>query len=177
MKEFEWFEWFEWFGPSPIEPFNPGASCATDKWEQVYFRGEGYSYITGVKITSEMWNPGSAGTYESIFKAWSQNYRFATACANYCNCSHFGADGESYNNKKIYYMSAESDSTTSTRSGICDPGRAGVEVGDQQTSNGSFSAVSKPIFASRCSLESFRRDIQYLHAYLERKEPKLKIRE
>ena len=25
MKEFEWFEWFEWFGPSPIEPFNPGA--------------------------------------------------------------------------------------------------------------------------------------------------------
>ena len=27
LKEFEWFEWFEWFGPSPIEPFNSGASC------------------------------------------------------------------------------------------------------------------------------------------------------
>ena len=25
LKEFERFEWFEWFGPSPIEPFNPGA--------------------------------------------------------------------------------------------------------------------------------------------------------
>ena len=38
-----------------------------------------------------------------------------------------------------------------------------VVVRSQQTSNGSFSAVSKPIFASKHSLESSRRDLQDLH--------------
>ena len=48
------------------------------------------------------------------------------------------------------------------QSGIYDLGRVGRY---QQTLNGSLSAVSKPIFASKYSLESIFRDLQVVHTF------------
>ena len=49
MKEFEWFEWFEWFGPSPIEPFNPGATHPCS----FHYTASGYDWI-GQMVASAM---------------------------------------------------------------------------------------------------------------------------
>ena len=43
----------------------------------------------------------------------------------------------------------------SAQSGTYDPGVGWLVSGYQQTWNGSFSAVLKPYFASKCSLERF----------------------
>ena len=53
------------------------------------------------------------------------------------------------------------------QTGIYDPvrGVGGRGGGCQATLNGSFSVASKPIFASKCTLESSRRDLQDLHAF------------